>query len=123
MNDDGTLSVDSAALSNAVSSNYQDVQSFFQSTSGFATYLNNQLTPLTDPTQGAVYVDLQSAQATYQGLQDQINDFHTYIANQQQQWTTQYNQINVMLEEFPLLQQEADAEVGLPIQSGSTSIA
>lgn len=123
MNDDGTLSVDSSALSNAVSSNYQNVQTFFQSASGFATYLNNQLTPLTDPTQGAVYVDLKSAQATYQGLQDQINDFQTYITSQQQQWTTQYNQINVMLQEFPLLQQQTDAEVGLPIQSGSTSLA
>jgi flagellar hook-associated protein 2 len=123
MNDDGTLSVDSSALSNAVSSNFQDVQSFFQGASGFATYLNTQLTPLTDPTQGAVYLDLKGAQATYQGLQDQINDFQTYIASEQQQWTAQYDQINVILQEFPLLQQQTDAQVGLPLQSGSNSLA
>jgi flagellar hook-associated protein 2 len=119
MNDDGTLTVDSAALNNAVSSNYQDVQNFFQSTSGFATSLDNQLSQLTDPTQGAFYVDLQSAQATYKGLQSQIDGFELYIATQQQQWTTQYNQINVLLQEFPLLQQTTDAELGLPLQGSA----
>lgn len=119
MNDDGTLTVDSAALNNAVSSNYQDVQNFFQSTSGFATYLDGQLSQLTDPTQGAFYLDLKGAQATVQGLQDQIDSFETYIATQQQQWTTQYNQINVLLQEFPLLQQITDAQLGLPLQSSA----
>jgi flagellar hook-associated protein 2 len=123
MNDDGTLSVDSGALNNAISSDFQDVQNFFQSSSGFGSYVDNQLAQLTDPTQGAFYLDLQSAQNTYQGLQTQISDFETYLATEQQQWTTQYDQINVMLQEFPLLQEQTDAEVGLPIQSGSNSIA
>jgi flagellar hook-associated protein 2 len=120
MNDDGTLSVDSATLNNAVTGNYQDVQNFFQSGSGFATYLDGQLSQLTDPTQGAFYLDLKGAQSTYQTLQDQINDFETYIATQQDQWTTQYNQINVLLQEFPLLQETTDAELGMPLQNSST---
>jgi flagellar hook-associated protein 2 len=119
MNNDGTLSVNSATLNSAVSGNYQDVKNFFQSTSGFATSLDTQLSELTDPTQGALYLDLKSAQATYQGLQSQIDDFETYIATQQDQWTTQYNQINVLLQEFPLLQETTDAELGLPLQNGS----
>jgi len=119
MNDDGTLTVDSAALNNALSSDYQDVQNFFQSGTGFATYLDGQLSQLTDPTEGAFYLDLKGAQSTVQSLQDQIDGFETYIATQQQQWTDQYNQINVLLQEFPLLQQQTDAELGLPLQNSA----
>jgi flagellar hook-associated protein 2 len=120
MNNDGTLSVDSATLNNAVNSNFQDVKNFFQSSSGFATYLDGQLGQLTDPTQGAFYLDLHGLQSTSQSLQDQINDFETYIATQQDQWTAQYNQINVLLQEFPLLQETTDAELGMPLP-GSAS--
>ena len=50
MNEDGTLTVDSSQLTSALTSNFQGVQSFFQTTStGFAQKFSSDLTNLTDP--------------------------------------------------------------------------
>ena len=119
MNDDGTLTVDSTQLNTALSNDYSGVLNFFQGTSGFATGLSTQLTQLTDPTQGAFYLDLQGMQSTYNSLQDQINDFQTYIASQQQMWLTQYTNLNVTLLQWPFQQQEMDALFGQSIGSSS----
>ena len=61
MNNDGTLGINDATLTNALNSNFADVQNFFQSANGtgFATFLSAQIDPLTDSTQGAFFVDLQ----------------------------------------------------------------
>jgi len=114
MNNDGTLTVDNAALSDAVTNHFADVQNFFQSANGtgFATNLHNQLASLTDPTQGAFYVDIKGKTDTQTGLQDQINNFEIYIASEQQLLTTQYEQVNVALMELPMLEQEVNAELG-----------
>ena len=62
VNKDGTLSVDSATLNNALQNNYSDVQNFFQGTTfnGFAGSLDQQLTSFLSPADGAFTVDLQS---------------------------------------------------------------
>jgi len=115
MNDDGTLTVDSTQLSSALNSDYNGVLSFFQGTSGtsgFATGLSSQLTHLTDPTEGAFNLDLQGMQSTYSSLQNEINDFQTYITSQQQMWLTQYNQLNVTLLQWPFQMQEMNALFG-----------
>jgi len=115
MNNDGTLTVDSTQLSTALNSDYNGVLSFFQGTSGtsgFATALSTQLMQLTDPTEGAFNLDLQGMQNTYSSLQDQINDFQTYITSQQQMWLTQYNRLNVTLLQWPFQQQEMNALFG-----------
>ena len=104
-----------ATLSTALNSDYNGVLSFFQGTSGtsgFATALSTQLMQLTDPTEGAFNLDLQGMQNTYSSLQDQINDFQTYITSQQQMWLTQYNQLNVTLLQWPFQQQEMNALFG-----------
>jgi len=121
MNDDGTLTVDAPTLNNAVSANYQDFQNFFQSSSGFATYVSGQLSTLTDPTEGAFYLEIQSDQTTYKSLQGQIDDLETYIASEQTRWLAQYNQINVTLQELPLLQQQIDAELGFTNNNNKSS--
>jgi len=121
MNNDGTLSVDSTTLNNALTNNYQDVQNFFQSSSGFANYVDNQLNQLTDPTNGAFYLEIKSDQTTYNDLQDQINDLNTYVASEQTQWLAQYNQINVTLQELPLLEQQVNAELGFTNNNNSNS--
>jgi len=124
MNDDGTLTVDSTQLSTALSSDYSGVLNFFQGTSGtsgFATGLSTQLTQLTDPTEGAFNLDLQGMQSTYSSLQDEINDFQTYIASEQQMWLTQYTNLNVTLLQWPFQQQEMDALFGQSIGSNSNS--
>ncbi len=52
MQDDGTLQINSANLSTALSSNYSDVQKFFQSTTGWGQAAGTQMLQLTDPTLG-----------------------------------------------------------------------
>jgi len=121
MNDDGTLTVDSSQLSTALSSDYNGVLNFFQGTNGFATSLSTQLTQLTDPTEGAFNLDLQGMKDTYSSLQDEINDFQTYITSEQQMWLQQYNQLNVTLLQWPFQQQEMDALFGQSIGNSSSS--
>jgi len=121
MNNDGTLTLDSSQLSAALNSDHSGVLEFFQGTSGFATGLSTQLTQLTDPTEGAFNLDLQGMESTYSSLQDQINDFQTYITSQQQMWLQQYTQLNVTLLQWPFQQQEMDALFGTGSYSNSNS--
>ena len=82
MNSDGTLTVDSSQLTNAIQNNFGAVQSFLQgaSSNGFAATLNTQLNTLVDPVSGAFTVDLQSISAENTDLQNQINDFQAYLS-------------------------------------------
>ncbi len=112
MNDDGTLTVDSTQLNDVVTNHFSDFQNFFQSTTGFGQTVSARLLTLTSPSQGAFSLEIKGLQSTEQSLQSQIDDFEVYIAGQQQQWLTQYNQINVMLQQLPLLQAQINAELG-----------
>lgn len=111
MNDDGTLSVDSAKLSDAVQNHFDDFKNFFQATSGFGQTVSSRLLQLSSPTQGAFSLEISGLQTTQQTLQSQIDDFEVYITSRQQQWYTQYEQINVILQQLPLLQKQMDAEL------------
>jgi flagellar hook-associated protein 2 len=113
MNNDGTLGINDATLTNALNSNFADVQNFFQSANGtgFATFLSAQIDPLTDSTQGAFFVDLQGIQATQKSLQDQIDSFEVYVASQQVMLTAQYNQVNVLLQQLPLIQKQTESQL------------
>jgi flagellar hook-associated protein 2 len=121
LNNDGTLSVNSAQLDAAVNANSADVQNFFQAANGngFATNLKTQLDSLTDPTQGAFAVDIHGMTSTENDLQQHVDDFEVYIANQQQLLTTQYEQVNVLLQQLPLLQAQINAELGFTSNSNS----
>lgn len=78
---------------------------------GFATYSAAQLDPLTDSTQGAFFVDLQGINATQKSLQDQIDNFEVYVASQQVMLTNRYNQVNVMLQQLPLIQKQTESQL------------
>ena len=114
MNNDGTLSVDSSTLNNAIQNNFSAVQSFLQGTSsnGFAATLNTQLNSLTEPTTGAFTVDLQSISNENTDLQDQINDFQVYLTSEQTQLTAEYNQADILLQELPTKEAQINAEFG-----------
>lgn len=116
MNNDGTLTVDSATLNNAVQTNFAAVQSFMQGTSsnGFVSYLNQQLSTLTDPISGAFTVDLKSITSENADLQSQINDFQTYLDAQKVLLTAEYSQADITLQEIPQLQAQINSELGLP---------
>jgi flagellar hook-associated protein 2 len=121
---DGTLSVDTGTLTSALTGNFSAVQSFLQSTTnGFATNFSNDLTNLTDPTTGALYVDLQGINQNQNSVTQQINDFQANIAQQQQAWTQEFGQVNATLQTLPLLVAQIDSELGLTSSSSTGGIA
>jgi flagellar hook-associated protein 2 len=104
VNDNGTLSVDSGALSNALSSQSTDVRNFFQAaTTGFAQSFNTTMQTMTDPTKGALLVELTGISTEKSSLAAQISDFESRMAARQQDLLNQYSQINVTLQQMPLL--------------------
>jgi flagellar hook-associated protein 2 len=112
VNDDGTLSVDSGTLQSALENNYAAVQNFFQNTTtGFAQNLDNVLNGLNQAGTGSLTLDLAGINQTQQDLTDQINDLNSSIAQQQQTLTQTYSQVNVTLQELPLLIQQVNAQL------------
>ena len=123
MGNDGTLSVDTATLNNAVQNNLSGVQNFLQgaSSNGFAAFLNNQLNTLTDATSGAFTVDLQSINNENTDLQNQINDFQDYLNTQQTNLTNEYNQADILMQQLPQQISQVDAELGLTNNNNNNS--
>ena len=112
MNDDGTLTVDNTTLENAIQTNFAAVQNFIQGTTGsFGSNLTNDLTTLTDPTQGIIAVDLNGNAQTQQDLSQQISDFQDQLNTLTQTLTQQYDQVNVVLQELPLLQAQTSSDL------------
>lgn len=115
MQDNGTLQVDTTTLSNALSSDYSDVQSFFQSTTGWGQLANTEMTQLTDPTTGPIAVDINGLNQTSSDLTTQIQDFQANMTEVQQQLTSQYDSLDTLLIQYPMQMQEAaDQLASLP---------
>jgi flagellar hook-associated protein 2 len=111
MNTDGTLSVDSGTLTNALSGNYAAVQNLLQGTSGVGSFLSNALSQITDPTQGSITLDLQGLSQTSSDLGTQISTMQAQLATQTQALTQQYAQMQTTLDEMPQLQNEINAQL------------
>jgi len=122
MNNDGTLTLDTSTLNNAVQSNFSAVQNFFQGTSsnGFASVMGTGLNTLTDPVSGAFTVDLQSLSSENSDMQDQINDFTTYLNNQSTLLTNEFNAADEALQQLPLEEQQLNAELGINNSNSSS---
>jgi flagellar hook-associated protein 2 len=111
-NNDGTLSVDSGTLANALASNYSGVQSFFQAAStGFAQNLNSVLNNVNGPATGELTLDSQTLSQSSSDLGSQITDLQSLLATQTQNLTAVYAQVNTTLEELPLLQQQLSQQL------------
>ena len=123
MNNDGTLTVDNAKLSNAVNSDFAGVQNFFHPATGtgFAASLKAQLDPLTDPTEGAFSIELKGMADGQKSFQDQIDNYELYIANEQTLLTAQYTQVDLALRQLPLLQQQINSELNFTGNSNSNN--
>jgi len=122
MNSDGTLSINSATLNNALMSNYNDVQQFFQGTSldGFANSLDQQLTGFTSPGDGAFTVDLQSMSTEYSGLQSDITNFQTNVIDPlQTQLQAEYSNAETALQQLPMELKNVDEELGINSSSSN----
>ncbi|HVN08698.1 MAG TPA: flagellar filament capping protein FliD [Patescibacteria group bacterium] len=112
MNDDGTLTVDNAALSSALQSNYSGVQNFLQNaTTGFAQNLSTVLSNVNSPGTGLLSIDAQSITNMSQGLTSQISDLQASLAVQQQNLTAVYSQVNTTLQELPLLESQISQQI------------
>ncbi|MGA2335464.1 MAG: flagellar filament capping protein FliD [Terriglobales bacterium] len=123
MNDDGTLSVDSSALSTALSSNPAAVQNFFTNSNvtGFADNMDADLTNLTDPSTGILNEDLASNQQQQTDLNTEITNFQTQLAAQQTALTQEFDQVNANLEEYPFTLAEVNAALGSLSSSSTTT--
>ncbi len=123
MQNDGTLQVNTSVLSTALSSNFADVQTFFQSTSpmGWGQLAGTQLLQMTDPTIGLVAADISGLNQTNTSLTNQISDFEVRMAGVQQQLTTRYSNLSALLQQYPLQMQEIAGQLSsLPSASSSS---
>ncbi|SRR5579871_103417 len=111
MNNDGTLTVNTATLNNALNTNFSAVQNFFQNASGLAPTFSSDLYNLTDPTQGEVALVVKGNNATISALQNSINDDQVNLTSQQSMLESEYNAINTTLEELPTLQAQTSAQL------------
>jgi len=115
VNNDGTLSVDSATLQSQLQNNFGDVQNFFQGSSlnGFANSLDQQLTDFLSPANGTFTVDLQSMNSQVSTLQDEINDFETnYITPLKAQLQSEYSQAEILLQQLPMMMKQIQTQLG-----------
>ncbi len=122
-NDDGTLTVDSSTLTNALTSNPAAVQNFFtnSNSAGFADNMNTDLTNLTDPVNGILNQDLASNQSQQNDVNTEITNFQTQLTAQAAQLTQEFDQVNANLEEYPFTLAEVNAALGtLTTLDGST---
>ena len=105
LQNDGTLSVDSSKLSSALSTQFADVKTFFQSgvAGGFGNNFSSDLTALTSPATGLLSLNLNENNANQQALTRQINDFEDRLANRRQFLINQYSQVDAMLRQYPLI--------------------
>ena len=105
LQNDGTLSVDSSKLSSALSTQFADVKTFFQSgvAGGFGNNFSSDLTALTSPATGLLSLNLNENNANQQALTRQINDFEDRLANRRQFLINQYSQVDAMLRQYPII--------------------
>jgi flagellar hook-associated protein 2 len=122
VNNDGTLTVNSATLTSTLQNNFSDVQNFFQGASfnGFANSMDQQLTSFISPADGAFTVDLSSINTEYDGLQTDISNFETnYITPLKTHLTSEYSSAEILLQQLPTEMQQINTELGLNNSSSS----
>jgi flagellar hook-associated protein 2 len=118
---DGTLSVNSTTLNNALQNNFGDVQNFFQGTAqnGFAGVLDTQLTSFTNAADGAFTVDLQSIKTEITELQTNITNFEAnVIAPLQTKMQSDFSQAEILLQQLPQQIRQINTELGQNNSSG-----
>ncbi len=105
VNNDGTLTYNSSTLDSLLNSDYQDVANFLQPGNGFMSFGDNFTNALNNlgnaGPNGAVYLALQSDQATETSLNTDITNENATIATKQQQLTAELNKANYTLTEIP----------------------
>jgi flagellar hook-associated protein 2 len=105
LNNDGSLTTTASTLASALASNFSGVQNFLQATTtGFASNLSKILTNVTDSSAGTLGLDAKGILQSSQALSQQISDLQAALADKRHSLTLLYAQVNVTLQELPLLQ-------------------
>ena len=114
MNNDGTLSLDTSKLEQAVSQNSSGVQNFFQGTAlnGFANTVTSSLATFDDPASGALTADMNSMTQQYNDLQKSVNNFESgYVASQRTVLKTMYSNAEIALQQLPTKMKQLQAQL------------
>lgn len=102
-NQDGTLSIDTSALDNALNANFSDIVGFFQNTGSFGQSLSNTLSNLGNSSvSGAISLAQQQNSTQETTLNDNISTQDASIANQKTALTAELNAANQVLQAIPL---------------------
>lgn len=114
MQNDGTLTVDSAKLSSVLSSHFADVQNFFQSVNagGFGNHFSSDLNAQTSTTTGLLSLNLTENSSNQKILANQISDFEDRLVFRRQFLINQYSQVDTMLRQYPLLLEQITSQLG-----------
>ena len=113
LNDDGTLSVDTTTLQNALTGQTADVQSFLQNpTNGFATNLVSVLSAVNNPATGILGLDASGLAKNSQSLSQQLSDLQATFNAKEQYLIQIYSKVNATLQELPLLQSQMSQQLG-----------
>jgi flagellar hook-associated protein 2 len=114
LQNDGTLSVDSSKLSSNLSSQFSNVQNFFQlaNTGGFGDHFSSDLRAQTSTTAGLLGLNLSENAANQKAIQNQIDDFDARLVDRRQFLIRQYSQVDTMLRQYPLMIQQIQTQLG-----------
>jgi flagellar hook-associated protein 2 len=113
MANDGTLSVNSSELQDALSNHYGDLQTFLQGTEdAFANRFGADLTAMTDTIEGPVSLALNGIKADNKNISDQIDSLEVRYAVREQQLFDEYSRVDMMLRQLPTLQAQISAQLG-----------
>jgi flagellar hook-associated protein 2 len=112
LQNDGTLAIDVPTLTNSLNSNFSAIQNFFQSTTtGVGQALTTGLTNIADPTQGSIALDLNGITAQQTDITSQIANLQANLTQEQQTLITKYSNVNVVLQQLPVLQQQLSQQL------------
>ncbi len=115
MNDDGTLSVDSAKFNQTLATTPSGIQNFFQGTAsnGFAETAQTQLKAFSSPATGTIAADLKNFTQQYNDLQTNVDNYESgYIASQRTVLTTMYSKAEIALQQLPTTLKQLQAQLG-----------
>ena len=125
-NRDGTIAVDDAALTTALTSNYADVKALLVGqvgNPGIAQQLSNAVDALDDVSGGAVTLKQNALTDQISSLTDQIATQQEYISQYQQRLQLQYAQLDSLLSsiqgQLGFLTANTNAQNGASLQSTS----
>jgi flagellar hook-associated protein 2 len=101
--DDGTISLDTDTLSNALNSNFDQVVQLFQGTGSFGSTFTNTLNSLGNSSTdgGAISLALSEDSSQESTLNDDISNQNALIATQKASLTTELNAANQVLQSIP----------------------